>query len=680
MLRPPGRARRVLILGGEGAIVALAALLLAYPILHLRNADMHVPFVYLGDANFYASLVKNIAHEGWFLHNPHLGFPFGQQLFDFPQSNDQLHFFVLKLLTMGSSSYALVLNVFYLATYPLDAVVAHFVLRAMGRRPLTSAVFALLFAYLPYHLFRSESHLMLVTYEAVPLGVLLLWWTFREEPLLFAGWNRRAIGALVIAVVLGAINPYYAVFAALPLGVLALAGILAKWDWRRWGSAVVVAGVIAVSAVGNAAPSLLYWHSHGENRVASSRNPLETEYFGLKLAQLVLPVPGHHIGALAHAEAKSANPIEPSETGQNIGIIGSIGFAVLLVWTVLRIIGRRRDTGADEPPFAPLSFATLILALTGTIGGFSLILALGGFTQIRSWNRVSLVIAFCSFAALAWLVDVGVTRVRPRFRDVATNPVLYVAVVIAVLVVGLWDETTPVALPNYAAFKAEFARDKAFVGGIEARMPKGAAIYQLPVMPFPEAGPLHDMVDYDPLRGFLQSRDLNWSYGAVKGRQGVWLNAAGSLPTKELVPALVGAGFTGIYLDSAGYTDAGKSQISELTALVGAPTLMSTDNRFSFFDLRQYAQTALAARGDAIRRAGRVLLHPVEVRAGRGAKVVLHNPLGDGRHVTVNFGSTAVPMVLRHGDNVATMPSPSQPGIVAAPVTVTDDAIAAAAS
>lgn len=681
VLTPPGWARRVLILGGEAAVVAFAAVVLAIPILHLRDADMHVPFVYLGDANFYASLIKNIAHNGWFLRNPHLGFPFGQQLYDFPQSNDQLHYFVLKLMTLGTSSYAVILNVFYLATYPLDAVVAHLVLRAMGRRPLTSAAFALLFAYLPYHVFRAESHLMLVTYEAVPLGVLLLWWAFSDEPLFFRGWNRRAIGALVIAVILGAINPYYAVFAALPLGVLAIAGVLARWEWQRWVSALVVAGVIAVSAVGNAAPSLLYWHSHGDNKVASSRNPLETEYFGLKLAQLVLPVPHHRIGLLAKAEAKSSNPVEPSETGQNIGIVGAVGLAVLLAWTVLRIVGRRPgddDDAADdaEPPFAPLSFATIVLALTATIGGFSLVLAIGGFTQIRSWNRVSLVIAFCSFAALAWLIDVGLTRVRPRFRGLATNPLLYVALVIVVVVVGLWDETTPFALPNYAAFKTEFQRDKTFVGAIETRMPKAAAIYQLPVLPFPEAGPLHDMVDYDPLRGFLQSRDLRWSYGAVKGRQGVWLNTAATLPTNQLVPALIGAGFSGIYLDGAGYADAGQTEIGALTALVGAPSITSTDKRFSFFDLRAYAQTALAARGDAIRLAGRVLLHPVVVQRRGSSRIVLDNPLGDGRRVTVQVKGTTMPAVLRHGDNELAINGP----VDVADITVVDDAIVAAAA
>src|SRR5436309_9218352 len=157
-----------------GAATVLLSLALAAWALRLWQADLGVPFRYTSrdDALFYLSLIKSIAAHGWFSTNHSLGAPFGQQLFDYPQTADNLNLSIVKGLTLVAKP-AVVINVFYLLTYPLDALAAFWAMRRLGVSRPPAVVCAVLFALLPYHLFRGDAHLFLSAYYALPLAAYL---------------------------------------------------------------------------------------------------------------------------------------------------------------------------------------------------------------------------------------------------------------------------------------------------------------------------------------------------------------------------------------------------------------------------------------------------------------------------------------------------------------------------
>ncbi len=69
------------------------------------------------------------------------------------------------------------------------------------------------------------------------------------------------------------------------------------------------------------------------------------------------------------------------------------------------------------------------------------------------------------------------------------------------------------------------------------------------------------MHDYDHFRGYLHSKNLRWSYGTIKNRDGDRAQAVvAALPTEQFVQALAFAGFSGIYFDRDGYEDGGAAQ------------------------------------------------------------------------------------------------------------------------
>jgi phosphoglycerol transferase len=68
---------------------------------------------------------------------------------------ENFHFVLIKLLSLFTSDHALVINLFYLLTFPLTALTALYFFRHFKFSFGPAVVGSLLYAFLPYHFFRS---------------------------------------------------------------------------------------------------------------------------------------------------------------------------------------------------------------------------------------------------------------------------------------------------------------------------------------------------------------------------------------------------------------------------------------------------------------------------------------------------------------------------------------------
>ena len=229
------------------------------------------------------------------------------------------------------------------------------------------------------------------------------------------------------------------------------------------------------------------------------------------------------------------------ERTEALGIIGALGLLTLFGVVIVRAL-RGRPAGRS----GPLAVVAGIAFVFGTTGGFAQVLGVFGFTQLRAWSRISIVIAFCAFVAAGMAFD----RLRARFR---MHRYLAVAVAAVVVIVGLYDMTPRHVLPSYDDTAAEWASDAEFVHQIERTLGAKAAVFQMPVIPFPEYPPVGRMIDYDHLRGYLHSDTLSWSYGGVKGREADWQQRLATLPIGEQAEAIAEAGFDGLWFNRFGY-------------------------------------------------------------------------------------------------------------------------------
>jgi phosphoglycerol transferase len=353
----------------------------------------------------------------------------------------------------------------------------------------------------------------------------------------------------------------------------------------------LIAAIFA-ALVANLSPNIIYQYTHGKTETAQ-RAPVEAELYGLKLAQLVLPLTGHRIGSWRRIKDEyNRAPLVNENDDSALGLIGSIGFLTLLGLLVYSAfdLGRREDKSTLNL-LAHLSILNLSALLLGTIGGFGAIFNLLVSPQIRGYNRISVYIAFFSFFAVALTLE----RARHRFFQSRGLRLALPLLIIILTILGLLDQSSSRLVPDYAGVKHVFEIDADFVQRIESSVPAGAMIFQLPVKRFPETIPIERVYDYDLFKGYIHSKQLRWSYGAMRGRLGdFWQAWVVTHPIPELVEIIALANFDGIYIDRFGYADNAAKLESELAGLTESGPLVSKDQRLSFFDLVTYRKKLAA--------------------------------------------------------------------------------------
>lgn len=579
------------------AAVAVAATILGAAVLGFFSHGLSTPVSYSGDTLLTSASIKGIIDNGQPYTNPYLAAPGTSTLFDFPGAEG---FFIVEmwLLSLVTSDFAVLLNLFVLLSYPLIALASAWSMRRLGFSSASAFVFSMLYACLPFHQSRVLFHQSLSVYYVVPLAVALVAivvFDLRESAERPEG--RRFLGlplwAWLVVAAIGTSGIYYAYFA---LAFAIVAAVVSAWSTRRW-KRLVPAGVIVVAVflviVAQMVPSFMYWQQEGRNNLASARIPAESDLYALRMTQLVFPVDGHRIAAFASAKeyyrASYSSLMGPAFENiaydSSLGVIGAFGFFMLLFWALTGAL-RRPPALGDRTP-AKLSVLALTAFLLATVGGVGEAVAYLGFPAIRAYDRMTPYIGFMSLAAVAWLADAAAARIREsrRLPDAGKTAVI-AACFAAVLALGLFDQTTPAAMPKYDAIEKSVASDRAFVARLEAELSDSAMIFQLPYIAFPEAAPVENAGVYDPLRMYLHSRTLHWSAGAFRGREdAAWQEQVASLSVPKMVGDLREAGFAGLVVDREGYADHGEALEARLSADLDARPAESADGRFAFFAL-----------------------------------------------------------------------------------------------
>ena len=611
-------------------------------VLRLWNLDWRVPFLYRFDGFIDGMLVKGVLDHGWYLRNPALGAPFGLRLEDFPLGGDNLQFLTIKVLGLFSGDWAVVMNAYFLLSFPVIAAAAYVVARQAGVSRGPALVIGVLFSFLPYHFAVGE--LLQSTYYSVPLGAFLildaLGWDVWGPPFLrragagMPGHRRlRWVVRAVLAVIIASSGSYYALFTMILVPVAAGLSLLADRDRRALARAGVVVGLLASVFALNAMPTLLYRRAHGTNTQVAVRSPGESDTYALHIVDLFLPAADHRVPALAamKKELSSWWPTSPIFPAPHVplGLAGATGLALSLAAALRAATRPEREPGPGSlaRPLARLGVVNLVGVLFGAATGFSALLALAGLTQIRVWSRISIFIGFFSLVAVALAAQGALAWRKRSARGAAGGRAAGAAVGLAAVVLGLLDQTQPSVVPLYASYRNAFTNDRRFVAEIERRLPPGSMVFQLPLASFPERPPIVGMLDYQLLRGYLHSTDLHWSYPAMRGRPTDWAWSIGGRSVEAMLGDIAAVGFRGLYVDRSGFVDRAAGLERETTRLAGPPALVSDDGMQLFWDLRAVAERQLAALGaDEVRARAWLVLHPVRPNWKRGFLAPVPDP------------------------------------------------------
>ena len=570
----PRRFRReALLAAGVTGLLSAAGVWLAFgpmrPWLHYPLAYTNLP-----DSIFNLWVVKTVLETGWFVWNPWLGAPFGTSVLDFARPE---FLFLLMLRGAGAftSNVVLVQNLFYFAGFFLVAWSALLVLRTQLQLSWPLAVAgSLAFSWLPYHFARVD-HLFLSNYMVVPIAAaLVLRVSDRRPPFFEQGRPRLAQPGVWLALVLiASTSIYYAFFAIVLIAAEGLIGSMAARSARPAASALLLVGCLAFFLALSLTLSLRHRAVEGTNPLVTVRSVGESDMYSLRPLHLLLPYGGHRfdaLGALARTYNASAHDINENRTAA-LGLIGAAGFLLLLAHA---LTGNR--VLPDTPAMAVFARANLVALLLGVAGGGGALIALLVSPQFRGHNRVSVYIAFFSIAAAMTAIDHALSRLGARRRQVTTGLAIF-------LVTLAFVDQTPAPASDLADITNKMDSDRAFVEHIERLVPEGAMVYQAPYTRFPEAPRLHVEPLYSPLRLYVNSHHVRWSFGGMKGRPAdYWNQAVARLPMADRVALLQGLGFSGIVLDREAFPDRGRGDEAELTRLGAGESFDSQDGTLAF--------------------------------------------------------------------------------------------------
>lgn len=573
------------------AALALLSTGVAVLTMQLWSWSPTVPMGTSGDFTLAGMIVKGIQDNGGYLENPRLGWPFGLQLYDLPIGDDSLNLLMMRLIGWFTPNFAATMWVFMLVTFPLVAIGGYLVARRLGASQMTSSMVGLLYSFVQYH-FRGQVFLLLIGYYVLPFALLLAFRVFQGVPLFarrqgidgWRGWfSRRTIATLATCLAIGSTGLYLAAFAVVVIATAAVVQFVAR-SGRRSAATGIVAICLIIGMIGvNTSPSILYRLENGANKEVAVRGNQESEIYGLTLTRLIFPPFTHRFDPAQKAgeryQATTALPLATELSGY-IGIIATIGLAGL---TGFAFVGMTRGVSeVRRRRYGPLAAGAAIAFLFGMVGGINTVFSYAVLPLLRGTGRITIVVSFCALVAVALALDSWRTRVASRRRlHVAVFP----AIVLGITALGLYDQTGTALVPAYyKAVQTEWDAMDRFVGRAEASVPRGTAVYTLPEQQFPESPGPGALLDYDSGVGYLHSKELKWSYGAVRNRQGRWLLRMSGLGLRRKLETVSACGFGAIWLDRAGYPNPDVVS-AQVRGLVGIDPIKSEDGRREFFSL-----------------------------------------------------------------------------------------------
>jgi len=576
------------------SVVSLSSLLLIV-IMRLWRADLFVSFGYEGDGLFNSAIIKGVIDNGWYLRNPMLGAPLGADLYGYPMS-DLLNFLIIKVIGTLTRSWAATLNLFFLATFPLVSISAMFIFLKCRIRTPVALVCALIYTFIPYHLLRGEAHLFLSAYYMVPVICWMALNMFEEGGYLFNPGRisfksipgRKIIAILLFSFLAASTGAYYAFFGML---FILFAGAVASLNRKSYANLVsaliiicLMAGMVIVNILPNLVDKLL--HSQSPHIL---RSAIESEIYGLKISQLLLPRTGHNLPFFASLR-DAYNRAAPLVTENDMSALGMVS-AIGLVLSLCTVFLFRRDMKSNYGRIGVLNLFAVLLA---TIGGGAVFIAYLITKQIRAYNRISIFIAFFSLLFVAHLLSALYEKyaVTPKRRLIS-------AAALSIFLLFAICDQVPIRWGSYSRYQEKVASDKKFFSAVESALGKDSSVFQLPYFPFPETPPLNKITDYEHFRGYLNTREVKWSYGAFKGSYAdAIIKSIGYKTGQDLLDTLVVMGYDGLFIDRFGYEDSGAGVEEQIRPLIASRPLESDDGRFAVYNLKAYRDEFIRKNGD----------------------------------------------------------------------------------
>jgi len=549
------------------------------------GSNFQFPVRYMTDSHYILGMMK-LAKEGdlgLFTHikTESLGAPFVGNLNDFPQTERVIVWLggqIARVTGLMPAANAILI---------MSGLVAAFSFYSAARlwrvSRLISFTFAIVYAFLPQR-HRSLDHLGIAFTGPLPLQLYCCWYIATIQK--FTWGSSRFRLTFVVGLLSGILNIYW-IFFFIQIYLLALLCRIVK---RRERSFLSLLPLVATCLVASSflASFIIYKVGYGENAAAVVRSYHDVERWALKPIDLLIPnwAPDLNLtSGLFKRYYDNRLPIGELWWGAYVGLCALVGLAFLFLKGIQRLLNKRT-------PSLPFITAFWIITYTSVGGIHAIVSLILNFYDIRGTNRYSVAIATIGLLYFVFVINRST-------RSWTLSAKILCFTLLSPL--AIWDQSFKTYRFNSRhdfSIKERVSADRELVSNLEHRLEAGAMLYTLPVLDFPEPSdhtPYRFFSLYDPMRPFLYSTKLRYSYGSNKGRQGAdWQLDVQGLPAGEMAAILESYGFSGILLNREVYEDRGEQLLTAFSE-AGWPMEFEQgiDNEWVFIRLTPAAEPTL---------------------------------------------------------------------------------------
>lgn len=560
------------------------ALILVY-LFKLWHINPRRPFIYSGDGLLSLMSFQNMKESFWYLKSSHLGFPFQQNLSDFPAVADTTNLVVSRLLISLTGDINLTFNIQYFFSYFSGFLGAYVGSRLLRLAPTYAMCVGIIYAFLPFHYLHGASHLYLSSYWTIPL-----WLAVIVKELITPGWvlssksdteslfrryaSSKTFLLLLLIIFSSSAGFYYSVFFILATGFFGLLILLRERMSKNLGLLLIsIAGAFFIAI--QLLPILLFQRSAGPNNESVQRGLFELRFYSLDITKLFLPFRDHRLSLVREWAHSLDASLWAGEYQEPLGFLLAFSFLCLIVIYVFQT-----KSGKRYSLLVPLAQIELFLLGLSVVGGGGYFLGALGFTQIRVWSRISIALAFPALVFMCQLIDPVVKRLR--------NRKVQFLVVIGIAALQILDTTPTTLATNYAQISEEWNSDERIANLIEGSISPDAKIFQLPIVMFPESSPVYQLADYEHLRMYLHLPSAYFSYGGIKGRESQWQNRLSDDP-ETLFTQLALIGYDAVWIDRRGFEKNPSTFSLYAEKVIGRSIIKDLSSTSDLYDIREFS-------------------------------------------------------------------------------------------
>lgn len=543
--------------------------------------SLALPTTYAGADEFsLMSELKAEATSGSVVDIDDLGAPYGTQRYgaiNYYLFNDTHYIGALFYKITGNVFMAI--NLLVITFVALNGLSSYIVMLALKIKYEFAVMSGIAYGLLSYVFYRGISHAMLSAYYVAPLAILICMWLLQDKDFYVVkkGFfkNKKNIAAIIITLIFANNGiGYYPFFSCFFIIGTSIYLSLSRKKIKELFRSILVIVNIFVWILITCIPYFINKLMYGSNAFLSQHSQYEGEIYALKITRLLIP--SHTTGiSILDSFTTSYNNNTPLQTEitEFMGLLAIIGFVILFIVLL-------SGNAVKKEELRLLSIMNVFAILLACIGGFGSIFNILIFDQVRCYNRISVYIAFICLLGFGYVYSI--------YRD-KLNKYICIGILFVLTLVSLFLQ-----IPRITVSQEDidtYNSDKNFVEEIESEMEAGSMIYQLPYAGYPETGKTETGMFADrSFSGFLYSKSLKWTYGAYKGSQtDTWWKNTSSLEVNEMINDIIVMGFTGIYIDSRGYTETDLNKLlDEIHQITDVEYSVSEDGNMYFFNITDY--------------------------------------------------------------------------------------------